>query len=86
MADMPWPAYVCGMKYHDFVHDQYQRPDGDDASLNRIEARLDRLARKMRDASGVGQRKIIRPESRQNTRGFAQSTLGLFPTMVLPAD
>ena len=69
------------MKHSRHVQDQYQRPDNDDEDLNRIEACFERLARKMRDDSGAGQTKFIRPAGHPIAPFFAQSQLGLFPIM-----
>ena len=69
------------MKHNKSFQDHYQRPDSGDEDLDRIHARLDRLARKVRDASGTGRTKFIRPASHRDAPVFAQSEQGLFPTM-----
>jgi hypothetical protein len=67
------------MKHNKSVHDQYQPPDSDDESFDRIQARFERLARKVRDASGTGRTIFIRPADHAEASGFAQSGQGLFP-------
>lgn len=69
------------MKYNKIFQDQYQRPDSDDEGLDWIQARFERLARKVRDGSGTGQTKFIRPASHQDASVFAQSEQELFPIM-----
>jgi hypothetical protein len=81
MADASLPAYGCCMKHNKSVQDQYQRPDSDDEGLDRIQARFERLARKVRDELDTGQTKFIRPASHQNAPVFAQSEQGLFPIL-----
>jgi hypothetical protein len=66
------------MKHNKGFQDQYQRPDSDDEGLDRIQARFERLARKVRDASGIGQTEFIRPASHPGAPVFAQSKQGLF--------
>lgn len=74
------------MKHNKSVQDQYQPPDSKDEGLDRIQARFEQLARKVRDTSGTGQTKPIRPANRPEAPVFAQSEQGLFPMMVSPAD
>lgn len=81
MADAPLPAYVGCMKHNKSVQDQYQRPDSGEEGLDRIQARFDRLARKVRDALDTGQTEFIRPASHQDAPVFAQSQQGLFPLL-----
>ena len=81
MADASLPAYACCMKYNKIFRDQYQRPDSDDEGLDRIQARFEWLARKVRDESDTGQTKFIRPASHPDAPVFAQSKQGLFPAM-----
>ena len=69
------------MKHNKGFQDQYQRPDSDDEGLDRIQARFERLAWKVRDASGTGQTEFIRPASHQDAPVFAQSKQGLFPLL-----
>ena len=69
------------MKHNKGVHDQYQPPDSDDEGLDRIQARFEQLARKVRDASGTGQTKLNRPASPPEAPVFAPSEQGLFPMM-----
>jgi hypothetical protein len=69
------------MKHNKSFQDQYQRPDSDDEGLDRIQARFERLARKVRDDSGNGQTKFIRQASHPAAPVFAQSRQGLFPMM-----
>ena len=75
------PAYGCCMKHNKSVHDQYQPPDSNEEGLDWIHARFDRLARKMRDASGTDQTKFIRPANQPEAPDFPQSEQGLFPMM-----
>ena len=72
------------MKYNRSVQDQYQRPDSGDEGMNRIHARFDRLARKMKNVSGVGQIESICPADNQDAPvfAFAQSQQELFPLIV----
>ena len=75
------------MRHSKSFQDQYQRPDSDDEDLDRIHARFDRLARKVRAESSTGQITFIRPSSHQAAPVFAQSKQGLFPMMaVLPIE
>ncbi|HLX94510.1 MAG TPA: hypothetical protein VKU37_02075 [Verrucomicrobiae bacterium] len=67
------------MKHNKSVHDQYQPPDRDDEHLDQIHARFDRLALKVRDASGAGRTNFIRPANHPEAPAFAQSEQGLFP-------
>jgi hypothetical protein len=69
------------MKYSNIFQDQYQRPNSDDEGLDRIHARFDRLARKVRDESDTGQTIFIRPASHPEAPVFAQSQPGLFPML-----
>jgi hypothetical protein len=71
------------MKRNKSFQDQYQRPDSEDEGLDRIHARFDRLARKVKDASGTGQTEFIRPASHTDAPVFAQSKQGLFPMMAI---
>lgn len=66
------------MKRNKGFQDQYQRPDSDDEGLDRIQARFERLAWKVRDASATGQTEFIRPASHPNAPVFVQSKQGLF--------
>ena len=81
MADAPLPAYGCCMKHNKSFQDQYRRPDSNDGGLDRIQARFERLARKVRDESGTGQTEFIRPARHPEAPVFAQSKQGLFPAM-----
>jgi len=81
MADVSLPAYGCCMKHSKSVRDQYQRPDSDDEGLDRIQARFERLARKVRDGSDTGQTKFIRPAGHPDAPVFALSEQELFPVM-----
>jgi hypothetical protein len=81
MAEAPLPAYPCCMRHNKGFHDQYQPPDGDDAGLDRIHARFDRLALKVKDASGTGRTKFIRPANLPEAPVFAQPEQELFPMM-----
>jgi hypothetical protein len=65
------------MKRNKGFQDQYQRPDSDDEGLDRIQARFERLARKVRD-EGTGQTEFIRPVSHPNAPVFVQSKQELF--------
>jgi hypothetical protein len=49
--------------------------------LDRIHARFDRLALKVKDASGTGRTKFIRPANVPEAPPFAQSVQELFPMM-----
>jgi len=69
------------MKHNNDFQDQYQRPDSDDEGLDRIQARFERLARKMRNDPGPGQTKFIRPANHPAAPVFAQSRQWLFPTL-----
>jgi hypothetical protein len=81
MADASLPAYGWFMKHNKSFQDQYQRPDSDDEGLDRIQARFERLARKVRDESGTSQTEFIRPARHPEAPVFAQSEQGLFPAM-----
>ena len=81
MAGAPLPVHGSCMKHNKSVYDQYQPADSDDEGLDRIHARFDRLARKVRDASGTGRTKFIRPANHAEAPGFPQSEQGLFPMM-----
>jgi hypothetical protein len=81
MADVSLPAYGCCMKHNKSVQDQYQRPDGDDEGLDLIQARFERLARKVRDESDTGQTKFICPANHPDAPVFAQSEQELFPML-----
>jgi hypothetical protein len=74
------------MKHDKGFHDQYQPQDSDDEGLDRIHARFDRLARKMKDTSGTGRTKSTRPANLPEASAFAQSEQGLFPIMASPAN
>jgi hypothetical protein len=67
------------MKHNKSVHDQYQPPDSDDEGFDRIQARFERLARKVRDASGTSRTKSTRPANHPEAPVFAQSEQELFP-------
>jgi hypothetical protein len=69
------------MRHNKGFHDQYQPPDSDDEGLDRIHARFDRLALKVKDASGTGRTKFIRPANVPEAPAFAQSVQELFPMM-----
>jgi len=74
------------MKHNRSFQDQYQRPDDqgpddDEKGLDQIQARFERLARKVRDDSGAGQTKFIRPASHPDAPVFAQSRQGLLPAL-----
>jgi hypothetical protein len=75
------PVHGCFVKHNRNFQDQYQRPDSDDEDLDRIHARFNRLARKVRDESGTGRTKFIRPASRRDAPVFAQSEQGQLPMM-----
>jgi hypothetical protein len=79
-------AYGCCMKHNKSVDDQYQPPDNDDETLDLIQARFEQLARKMRDASGAGRTKLIRPAHYAKAPGCAQSEQGLFPMTASPTN
>jgi hypothetical protein len=81
MAEAPLPAYPCCMRHNKGFHDQYQPPDGDDEGLDRIHARFDRLALRVKDASGTGRTKFIRPANLPETPVFAPPEQELFPMM-----
>jgi hypothetical protein len=67
------------MKHNKGFQDQYQRPDSDDEGLDRIQARFDRLARKVKNESGIGQTEFTRPAGHPDAPVFAQPKQGLFP-------
>ncbi len=67
------------MKHNRSVQDQYQRPDSGDEGMDRIHARFDRLARKMKNVSGGGPMESIIPAGNQDAPVFAQSQPDLFP-------
>ena len=72
------------MKHNRNVRDQYQRPDNEDEGLEQIHARFDRLAREMKNVSGVGQMESFCPADNQDAPvfAFAQSQQELFPLIV----
>ena len=84
MVDAPLPAYPCSMKHNKGFQDQYQLPDDDEEDADRIQARFQRLARKVRDESGIAQAKFVRLASQQDAPVFAQSNQGLFTMTSLP--
>jgi hypothetical protein len=66
------------MKHNKGVHDRYQPPDSNDEIFDRIQARFERLARKVRDTSGTGQTKLNRPAGQPGIPVFAQPEQELF--------
>ena len=69
------------MKHNRGFQDQYQHPDDDDEGLDQIQARFERLARKVRDGSGAGQTKFNSPASHLDAPAYTQSRQGLFPAL-----
>jgi len=55
MADAPLPAYSGSMRHNKQFQDYHQLPDDDDEESNHVQARFQRLARKMRDKSDSAQ-------------------------------
>jgi hypothetical protein len=72
------------MKHDKGFRDYYQMPDDDDEESNLIQARFQRLARKLRDESDSARSKFGRLASRQEGAVFAQCNPELFPTMSVP--
>jgi hypothetical protein len=62
------------MKRNKSFQDQYQPPDDDGGDLDRIHARFDRLARKVRDESDNAVTKFIRLANQHETAVSAQSS------------
>ena len=78
-------ASLClSMKHDKGFRDYYQLPDDDDEESNQIQARFQRLARKLRDESDIARSKFVRLVSRQEGAAFEQSNPELFPTMSVP--
>ena len=72
------------MKHDKGSRDYYQLPDDDDEDSNQIQARFQRIARKVRDESDVARSKFVRLASRQEGTAFGQGNPELFPAMSLP--
>jgi hypothetical protein len=79
MADTPLSAYIYCMRYNKSFQDQYRPPEDDVEGFDRIQARFERLARKVRDESGTGQTKFIRPAEQRDAPVFGQSNQRQFP-------
>ena len=85
MADAPLPAYSFSMKHNKGYQDQYRLPDDDDEEWNQIEARFQRLARKVREESDVAQAKFVRFASQIEAPVYAQCNQELLPAMPVPS-
>jgi len=84
MADAPLPAYSCSMKHNKQFQDYYQLPDDDDEESDHIQARFQRLARKVRDKSDSARAKFALLAGRQEEPAFAQAEQELLPAMSVP--
>ena len=84
MAGAPLSTYSCSMKHNKGFQDNYQLPDDDDEESNQIQARFQRLARKVRDESDVARAKFARFASPQEEPIFAQGEQELLPAISVP--
>jgi len=73
-----------GMKHNKGFQDYYRLPDDDDEESNQIQARFQRLARKVRNESDDARAKFARFASRQEEPVFAQGEQVLLPVMSVP--
>lgn len=72
------------MKHDKGSRDYYQLPDDDDEESNQIQARFQRIARKVRDESDLARSKFARLASWQEGAAFEQSNPELFPSLSVP--